>query len=88
MDKIEKEVKKLIDVGFIREERHPDWITYIVLVRKKNGQIRICIEFRDLTQACSKDAFPLPIPEIIVDSTYGYERMSFVDGFSGYNVMT
>lgn len=37
MEKIEKEVQKLRDVGFIREEQHPDWLANIVPVTKKNG---------------------------------------------------
>ncbi|XXG42081.1 hypothetical protein AAC387_Pa01g2429 [Persea americana] len=64
MDKIELEVQKLKIVGFIREEQHPKWLANIVPVTKKNGQIRVCIDYRDLNGACSKDEFPLPIPEI------------------------
>ncbi|XP_070036194.1 uncharacterized protein [Nicotiana tomentosiformis] len=53
--------------------------------RKKNGQIRVCVHFRDLNNACPKDEFPLPIPELMIDDTTGYEAMSFMDGSSGYN---
>jgi len=55
MEAIQSEVKKLIDSGFIREEQHPDWVANIVPVAKKNGKIRICIDFRDLNEACPKD---------------------------------
>ena len=41
MEKIEKEVQKLQDVQFIREEQHPDWLANIVPDTKKNGQIRV-----------------------------------------------
>lgn len=85
MDKIKKEFQKLKDVGFIREEQHPDWLANIVLVTKKNGHIRICIDFRNLNEACPKDEFPLPIIEIMIDNTFSYKRMSFMDGFWGYN---
>ena len=54
-------------------------------MRNKNGQIRICVDFRVLNNACPKDEFPLPIPELITDATTGYEAMSFMDGSSGYN---
>jgi len=40
----------------------------------------VCIDFRNLNDACPKDEFPLPITEIILDKTFGYERMSFMDG--------
>lgn len=57
----------------------------IVPVKKKNGQIRVCIDFRDLNEACPKDDFPLPMTELLIDATTGYETMSFMDGYSGYN---
>ena len=85
MEAIESEVKKLIDSGFVREEQHPDWVANIILVPKKNGKTRICIDFRDLNAACPKDEFPLPITDVMIDNTCGFERMSFMDGFSGYN---
>nr|GMD40709.1 uncharacterized protein LOC109150426 [Ipomoea batatas] len=58
---IEGEVNKLIETGFIREVKYPTWISSIVPVRKKNGQIHVCVDFRDLNVACPKDDFPLPI---------------------------
>nr|ABD63198.1 gag/pol polyprotein, related [Asparagus officinalis] len=85
MEAIESEVKKLIKSGFIREEQHPDWVANIVSVLKKNDKIRICIDFRDLNTACPKDEFPLPITDVIIDNTCEFERMSFMDGFLGYN---
>ena len=45
MEAIETEVNKLVECGFIREEQHPDWVANIVPVLKKNGKIRICIDF-------------------------------------------
>ena len=82
---IENEVNKLIEAGFIREVKYPTWISSIVPVRKKNGQIRVYVEFRDLNNACLKDEFPLPISELMIDATTGYEAISFMDGSSGYN---
>ena len=82
---IEEEVNKLINAGFIREVTYPTWIANIVPVRKKNGQLRVCVDFRDLNKACPKDDFPLPITEIMVDATTGHEALSFMDGSSGYN---
>ncbi len=56
-----------------------------MIMRKKNGQIRICIDFRDLNLACPKDDFPLPIIELMVDAKMGIEALSFIDGFFDYN---
>ena len=52
---------------------------------KKNEKIRVCIDFHDLNAACSKDEFSLPIIDVIIGNTCGFERMSFMDGFLGYN---
>ncbi|KAA0042067.1 retrotransposon gag protein [Cucumis melo var. makuwa] len=82
---IEVKVNKLIEVVFIREVKYPTWIANIVHVRKKNGQLRICVDFHDLNNACPKDDFPLHITEIMVDATTGHEALSFIDGSSGYN---
>ncbi|KAL0439607.1 UNVERIFIED_CONTAM: Transposon Tf2-12 polyprotein [Sesamum latifolium] len=79
------EVNKLIEVSFIREVKYPMWIFSIVPVRKKNGQIRVCVDFRDLNNACPKDDFPLPIAELMIDTATGYEALSFMDGSFGYH---
>ena len=50
---------------------YPTWLANIVSVKKKNGQIRICVDFRDLNKAYPKDAFPLPIPDILLDNVVG-----------------
>jgi len=56
-----------------------------VHVLKNNGKIRVCIDFRDLNTAYPKDEISLPITDIMIDNTCGFERMSFMDSFSGYN---
>ena len=54
-------------------------------VKKKNGQIRCCIDFRNLNKVCPKDEFPLPNMDLLIDSTAGSAMFSFMDEFSGYN---
>ena len=78
-------MNKLIEAGFIREVKYPTWIANIVPVRKKNGQLRVCVDFRDLNDACPKDDFPLPVTELMIDSTTGHEALSFMDCTAGYN---
>jgi len=77
-------VSKLIEAGFIREVKYPTWIANIVPVRKKNGQLRVCVDFRDLNYACHKDDFPLPVIELMIDSITGHEALSFMDCTTGY----
>ena len=85
MKAIKSEVRKLIDFDFIREEKHPDWFANIIPVPKKNEKIRICIDFPDLNVAYPKYELPLPIMDVMIDNTCGFDRMSFMDGLSGYN---
>ena len=84
-EKIKEEVEKLRSAGFIRPIQYPTWLCNIVPVKKKNGQIRVCEDFRDLNKACPKDEMPLPHIDTLVDITAGHEMFSFMDGFSGYN---
>ena len=57
----------------------------VVPVPKKDGKVRICVDFRDLNKACPKDDFPLPHIDVLVDNIDGSALMSFMDGFSRYN---
>ena len=82
---VKEEVDKLHKAKFIKVVLYPQWVANIVLVIKKNGQVRICIDFRDLNRACPKDDFPLSHIDLLIDNTAGYEMLSFMDGFSGYN---
>ena len=83
--KIKEEIDKLLSAGFIKPIHHPTWLANVVPVKKKNGSIRVCVDFRDLNKACPKDDFPLPNIDTLVDATAGHEMFSFMDGFSGYN---
>ena len=85
MEAIKSEVKKLINSDFISEVQNPDWVTNIVPVPKKNRKIQICIDFRDLNVACSKDDFSLQITDVMIDNMRRFERMSSMDRFFRYN---
>jgi len=80
-----QEIQKLFTAGFIKPIMHPRWLSNIVQVKKKNGQIRCCVDFRNLNKACPRDEFPLPNMDMLIDSTAGHAMFSFMDGFSGYN---
>ena len=54
-------------------------------MKKKNSQIRCCVDFCDLDKACPKDEFPLPNIDFLVDSVVGSSMFSFMDGYNGYN---
>jgi hypothetical protein len=64
---------------------YPTWLANVVMVQKKSGKWRMCIDFTGLNKACPKDNFPLPRIDKIVDSTAGCKVMSLLDCFSGYH---
>ena len=56
-----------------------------MVVPKKNGKIRVCVDYRKLNVAIVTDVFPLPFMDRVLDAVFGHEVYSFLDGFSGYN---
>uniref|UniRef100_A0A2N9GMT9 Uncharacterized protein n=1 Tax=Fagus sylvatica TaxID=28930 RepID=A0A2N9GMT9_FAGSY len=82
---VAKEVERLLEANAIRSVQYPTWLSNTVVVRKKNGKWRVCVDFTDLNRACPKDPFPLPRIDQLVDSASGHERMSFLDAFQGYH---
>ena len=83
--KIRDEVRKQFDAGFLAVAKYPEWIANIVPVPKKDGKVRMCVDYRDLNKASPKDDFPLPRIDVLVDNTAQFSVFSFMDGFSGYN---
>ncbi|KAL6518277.1 hypothetical protein OROMI_033978 [Orobanche minor] len=80
--------EKLLDNRLIEQaQNEPQWVANAVLVKKPTGSWRLCIDFTDLNSACPKDHFPMPHIDHLVDSTTGYEIMSFMDAFAGYRLM-
>jgi ribonuclease HI len=71
--------------GFIKEVFHPEWLANPVLVKKKGGKWRMCVDYTGLNKACPKVPYPLPRIDQIVDSTAGCETLSFLDAYSGYH---
>jgi hypothetical protein len=79
-------VDRLRLARFIQPCRYVDWVSNIVLVEKKNtGKIRIYVNFRNLNQATLKDEHPMPIANLLIDSSAGNKMISFLDGNAGYN---
>ena len=58
---IGEETVKLLAVGFIKEVYHPKWLANPILVRKKSGKWRMCVDYMGLNKVFSKYPFPLPI---------------------------
>jgi hypothetical protein len=84
-DFIRKEVRKLLDAGFIEEVHHPVWLANLVIVPKANGKLQMCIDYTSLNKACPKDPYPLPRIDQIMDSTSRCDLLSFLDAYSGFH---
>ena len=85
VDAVNLEVQRLKEAGLIREIFFSRWLVNTVVVKKKNGKWRVCVDFTDLKGACSKDPFPMPKIDQLVDAMYWHPRMSFLDAFQGYH---
>jgi hypothetical protein len=85
MEAAKAEVHRLLEANFIEPNAYPTWLANVVMVQKKSGKWRMCIDFTSLNKACPKDNFPLPRNEKIVNSAAGCEVMSLLDCFFGYH---
>ena len=65
---IKAKITKLIEAKFIRQCRYAEWISNVVPVYKKNGKLRVCIDFRNLRKATPMDGYPMPVADLLVDA--------------------
>ena len=64
--------------------KYLEWLANVVPIPKKDGKVRVCVDFQDLNKASPKDDFPLSHIDMLVDSIAGYSMLAFMDGFFGY----
>jgi hypothetical protein len=74
---IKAEVEKLLNVGFIYPVPLTEWVSNPIPVNKKQGTIRVCMEFHDLNKACPKDNFLTPFIDHILDECAGKRSVFF-----------
>ena len=82
---ISNEVDHLLQTSFIRETFCPNWLSNPVLIKKKNGKWRVCIDFMNLNESYPKDSYPLSRIDQLVEVTVGHEPLSFMNAYFGYN---
>jgi hypothetical protein len=82
-DIINAEIEIMKNQGIIRPSCSP-WATPVVLVTKKDGGVRFCIDFRSLNEKTKSDAYPLPHPVDILDSMNGASWFCTLDLKSGF----
>ena len=74
---IKAEVENLLRAGFIYPIPLIDWVSNIVPIIKKQGNIRVCVDYRDINKACPKDNYPTPYIDQIIDDCARNEMFSF-----------
>jgi len=79
---VKQDIDKLIATKFIQFVEEATWLSPIVIVPKKNGKLKICIDFRKLNVATKKDPYPLPFTDEMLNIVAGYEAYYFLDGYS------
>ena len=84
LDEVKQHIRKLLKNNVIRESTSP-FASPIVLVRKKDNSLRLCVDYRKLNDKTIKDKFPLPRVEETFDVLHGSVMFSTMDLTSGYN---
>ncbi|GBN00942.1 Transposon Ty3-I Gag-Pol polyprotein [Araneus ventricosus] len=82
-EEAERLVKEMVDNGIIDESSGP-WASPIVLVKKKDGSTRFCVDYRKLNEITIKDSYPLPRIDDTLDALNGSQWFSTLDLKSGY----
>ena len=82
-EKVRQHLTDMLSMGAISHSRSP-WASAIVLVRKKDGELRFCIDLRRLNLQTKKDAYPLPRIEEALDCLLGAQWFTSLDLQSGY----
>ena len=80
---VEEEVEKML-AGEVIEPSQGPWASPVVLVKKKDGTTRFCVDYRRLNAVTIKDAYPLPQVEDCLDTMAGAQWFSSMDLASGY----
>lgn len=81
-EKVKREIDKMLDAGIIFLVNEAEWINPIVIQNRKDAtEIRVCIDYRSLNNACVHDPFPTPFSDKVLDNVMGNEAYSFTNGF-------
>ncbi|PJE78407.1 hypothetical protein CI610_02660 [invertebrate metagenome] len=82
-EEVDQQVQSMLDRGIIEPSSSP-WASGVVLVQKKDGSLRFCVDYRALNKVTVKDAYPLPRIGESLDRLSGAKWFSTLDLFSGY----
>jgi len=80
---VKEELDKLLEAGFIRPVETIEWVFPVVLTLKKNGKLRVCVNYKALNKVTKKDRYPLPFCENFLEEVGGHEMYTFGNGYRG-----
>ena len=82
---VKAELEGLLEAGFIKPVEITDWMSPMVLVRKKNGKLRVCVDYQKLNACTQKDHFPFFFISLLLEEMGEHTCYTFMDGYAGYN---
>lgn len=84
LDELKAQLKELVDSGFIQPSKSP-YGAPVLFVKKKDGTMRMCVDYRELNRITVKNRYPLPCVEELFDRLRGAKYFSKIDLRSGYH---
>jgi hypothetical protein len=82
---VKQDINKLFVVGFIKLVEETTWLSSIMVFPKKNGKLRICVDFKNLIVTTKKDFYVLPFMDEVINIVVGHEVYTFLYRFSIYH---
>jgi hypothetical protein len=82
-DEVQQQLSEMLQQGIIRESSSP-WLAPCVFVPKKNGEVRICVDYRELNKRTERDSYPLPLPDEVQDRLRRAQIFSKLDCRKGF----
>ena len=79
------ELERLLKAKFNKPVEITDWVSPMMLVKKKNGKLRVCVDYRKLNACTQNDHFPFPFITVLLEDVGGHAMYTFMNGYAGYN---
>jgi len=82
---VKEELNKLLEAMFIKPMETTKWVSLMVLALRKNGKLRVCVNYKALNKVIKKYQYPLPFCEKIMEEIARHEMYTLRDGYKSYH---